>query len=186
MPLTFIVSVTADEPGTGSGETTLGFTSGIDGTYNEYQFHCVNMHPATNNVRFSFQADVSGSTSYGLYITSTGFRALHNEAGTSADLSYTASAGYHQSNDTDYQILNNSGGNLDDESSSGILTLYDPSSTTYVKHFTSRFNTYHQANQTVDTFAAGYFNTTTAIDKINFKFSSGDIDAGTVYMYGVS
>jgi len=179
MGLTFIASVTA------SSSASIGFTSGIDGTYNEYQFHCVNMHPATNNVRFSFQADVSGSTSYGLYIASTGFRALHNEADSSADLSYTASTGYHQSNDTDYQIINNSGGNLDDESSSGILTLYAPSSA-YVKHFTSRFNTYHQANQTVDTFAAGYFNTTTAIDKINFKFSSGDIDAGTIYMYGVS
>ncbi len=180
MALVFIASVTA------SSSASIGFTSGIDGTYNEYEFHCVNMHPATNNVRFSFQADVSGSTSYGLTITSTGFRALHNEADSSADLSYTASTGYHQSDDTDYQILNNSGGNLDDESSSGILTLYAPSSTTYVKHFTSRFNTYHQANQTVDTLAAGYFNTTTAIDKINFKMSSGNIDEGTIYMYGVS
>jgi hypothetical protein len=180
MGLTFIASATA------SSSATLEFTSGIDSTYNEYQFQFVNMHPQTNNVQFSFQADVNGSTSYDLNMTTTGFRALHNEAGSSADLSYTDAAGYDQANaDQVYQILNNSGGNLDDESSSGILTLYDPSSTTYVKHYTSRFNTYHQANQTVDTFSAGYFNTTTAIDKIQFKMTSGNIDAGTIYMYGV-
>ena len=184
MPLTFIASVTADEPGTGSGETTLGFTSGIDSTYNEYQFHFVNVHPADNDIYYTFQVNADGGASFDETITSTSFYSIHGEDGTGGDVAYHTS--YDQAQTNNYQTIAIGGGNGGDESSSGILTLYAPSSGTYVKHFISQGTAYHHADKTITTYAAGYINTTSAIDEISFKFSSGNTDDGTIYMYGVS
>ena len=178
MGLTYIASVTA------SASATVSFTTGIDATYNEYQFHFANMHPQTQHAQFGFQVNAAGASGFNETITSTYFVAYHNEAGSDAALSYSAS--HDQAQGTAYQTMFHSLDNEAKDSCSGILTLYSPSSTTYVKHFVARFNgTHHSSEYTMDAYAAGYINTTAAIDEISFKMSSGNIDAGTIHMYGV-
>ena len=168
---------------TASGSASLDITSGIDSTYNEYEFHFVNMHPATDNQTFTFQVNASGQTGFNETMTTTYFRAKHNEDDAAASLDYVAA--FDQAQGTAYQVLPNEVGADADQSTSGVLTLYAPSSTTYVKQFTARFNDAHPLNITMDCFIAGYINTTSAIDEISFKFASGNIDSGTIHMYGV-
>ena len=177
MGLVYIASVTA------SGSATLDITSGIDSTYNEYQFHCVNMHPATNDADFLFQVNAAGASGFNETITSTFIRTWHRESGEITAL--TLGTGDDQAQGTAYQSLYDRVNSANDSSTSGILTLYDPSSTTYVKHFVSRLNAMHATDYTMENLAAGYINTTSAIDEISFKFSSGNIDAGSIHMYGV-
>ena len=117
-------------------------------------------------------------------ITSTFFAAYHNESDSNNNLAYEAD--FDQGNGTAYQVLGNYLGNENDESGSGVLTLYAPSSTTFVKHFVSRFQNVTQDDYSRDNYAAGYINDTTAIDNISFKFSSGNIDAGVIKMYGIA
>ena len=177
MGLVYIASATA------SSSATLSFTSGIDSTYNEYQFHFVNMHPATNGSEFSFQVNAAGASGFNEYITSTYVSAYHNESGSSSALAYDG--GYDQAQGTAYQNLTQNIGNDNDQSCSGMLTLYAPSSTTYVKHFVSKVQESQQNDYSIVAFAAGYINTTSAIDEISFKMDSGNIDAGSIHMYGV-
>lgn len=169
---------------TASASSSLSFTSGIDSTYDVYEFVFTNMHPATDNVTFQFQVNASGQTGFNETITSTYFRAKHNENDAATGLDYITA--FDQAQGTSYQVLPNEVGADADQSTSGVLTLYAPSSTTYVKHFTARFNDAHPSDITMDCFIAGYINTTSAIDEIDFKFSSGNIDAGTIKMFGVS
>ena len=178
MGLTYISSVTA------SASATVSFTTGIDATYNEYQFHFVNMHPATDQVDFSFQVNAAGASGFNETITSTAFQTYHAEDNSGAALVYRADD--DQAQGTAYQnILSRLVGNAVDEPVSGILTLYAPSSTTYVKHFTAVGNGAYFENYSLSLHTAGYINTTSAIDEISFKFDSGNIDAGTIHMYGV-
>jgi len=177
MGLTYISTATA------SGSASLDITSGIDSTYNEYQFHFVNMHPATNSSSIAFQVDTGTNTNYNQTITSTFFRPKNHESGGSTEIAYVG--GEDQAQGTAYQPLCNEVGNGNDESVSGVFTLYAPSSTTYVKHFVSRMNEYHEYDITMDTFCAGYVNTTTALTRVSFKFDNGNIDAGEIHMYGV-
>tara|TARA_Y100000310_G_scaffold140582_1_gene140017 strand:- start:130 stop:681 length:552 start_codon:yes stop_codon:yes gene_type:complete len=183
MPKTLIKSLTA------SGDGELEFKDGtddvvMDNTYDVYEFHYVNMHPATNQVDFMFQVNASGGADFDEAITSTAFRAYQNEAD-SPHLGYNA--GYDQANaDEVYQPLTYETGYDNDQACSGILTLYAPSSTTYVKHFMARTNDYQADDHSIDNYIAGYINTTSAIDEISFKFDSGNIDAGTIKMFGVS
>jgi|TARA_R110001606_G_scaffold354885_1_gene505631 hypothetical protein len=178
MALIHIASVTA------SASATVSFTTGIDATYNEYQFHCVNMHPATDNVNFRFQVNAAGASGFDETMTTTYFETYHDEADSYTFLGYRA--GDDQAQGTAYQkILSRQIGNDADQSLSGVLTLYAPSSTTYVKHFTSTGNGYYDSGFTIQAITAGYINTTAAIDEISFKFDSGNIDAGTIHMYGV-
>lgn len=167
---------------TASASATLSFTSGIDSTYDVYEFRFENMHPASDGVQFQFQVNADGQTGFNEVMTTTLFRAIHNEADTVTGLAYYD---LDQAQGTAYQAISLSGGDTD-ESTSGVLTLYAPSSTTYVKHFTSRANSYWSTNYSMEFYAAGYINTTSAIDEISFKFSSGNIDAGTIKMYGVA
>ena len=184
MGLTFIKSLEA------SGSASLEFVDGtsdvvLDNTYNEYQFYFVNMHPATSNVYFAFQVNADGQSGFNETITSTAFRAYVREDGLGSALGYDT--GNDQAEGTAYQqILSTGTGIENDESVSGVLTLYDPSSTTYVKHFVADGNGYDHGDYTVTSHNAGYINTTSAIDEISFKFSSGNIDAGTIKMFGVS
>ena len=168
---------------TDSGDATSSFTSGIDSTYDEYMFVFTDIGPATDNVDFSFQCDVSGSTSYGLTMTTTNFRAYHDEGGSSATVTYVTAD--DQAQGTGFQLISNNTGNEADESCAGILHLFSPASTTYVKHFYCRVQNSEQNTNTNDIFVAGYFNTTTAIDKIQFKMSSGNMD-GVIQMYGIA
>jgi len=168
---------------TASASASIEFTSGIDSTYKEYVFYFVNMHPATNNVQFQVGFR-DGATNYDAVKTTTIFRTFHNESDSTTSLEYSTTNDLAQS--TDFQVLGNAVGNENDECCSGYLHLYNPSSTTFVKHFTARANLYHPSNFTVDEFIAGYCNTTTAIDGVQFKMSSGNIDAGEILLFGVN
>ena len=182
MALTLISTSTA------SASATLDITSGIDDTYSVYEFHFVNMHPATNQVDFTFQVNAhdrsSQLTGFNETIQSTTFQSKHGEGDGGATVGYYTA--YDQGNGTAYQALNYETGYDADQSVSGILTLYDPSDTTFVKHFQARTQTAQGDDFSVDWHTAGYINTTSAIDEISFKFDSGNIDAGVIKMFGVS
>jgi len=187
MGLTLIKALTA------SSSSSLDFVDGtsdvvMDNTYNEYQFYFVNMHPATDSVWLTFQANAhdgsSQLTGFNETMTSTYFRAYHYENDSSAVLQYQTSS--DQGNGTAYQRITTNAGYDDDQSVSGILTLYAPSSTTYVKHFIARSNSAWASDGSFETNVAGYINTTSAIDEISFKFSSGNTDAGVIKMYGLA
>jgi hypothetical protein len=170
---------------TASASATLDITSGITSSYPVYEFHCVNMHPATNNVNFTFQVNAASGSGFNETIQSTAFRAYLNEGDSGATLAYDT--GNDQGNGTAYQqILSTGTGTDNDQSVSGILTIYDPSSTTFAKHFLAKGNGYDHGDWAVTSHNAGYINTTAAIDEISFKFSSGNIDAGVIKMFGVS
>ena len=169
---------------TASSSSTIDFTSGIDSTYKEYILKFIDIHPATDNVQFSFQANVSGESGFNETITSTFSTAFHNEADDNTGVTYAGS--YDLAQSTSFQPLTYQIGNDNDHSSNGTLHLFDPSNTTFVKHFIARTsaNTYHDYER--DSLVAGHFNTTSAIDEIQFKMSSGNIDSGTIKLYGVS
>ena len=170
---------------TASSSSTIDFTSGIDSTYDEYVFKFYNCHPATTGGVLHFQANASGGSGYNETITSTGFYCIQREDASYTDLSYQA--GFDQAQGTGYNLLSGDIKNDNDASCSGQLTLYAPSSTTYVKHFIATFEAVSNASPPYATnvFTAGYINTTSAIDEIQFKMSSGNIDAGTIKMYGI-
>ncbi len=167
---------------TASSSSTIDFTSGIDSTYKEYVFKFINIHPATDNVTFGFQANASGGSGFNETMTTTNFRAYNFESN-SGDVNYIA--GNDQAQGTGFQIICGDLGNANDENITGILHLFDPASTTFVKNFLSRFQGNAQSDYSLDMYTAGYFNTTSAIDEIQFKMSSGNIDAGTFKLYGV-
>ena len=168
---------------TASDSSSIDITSGIDSTYDEYMFVFTDINPATDTAIFTFQANATDSDSYDETITSTFFRVYHREDDSSAALGYNT--GSDQAEGTAYQQLSDSIGSGADESYAGTLHLFNPSSTTYVKHFYSRGQTYDGGNFAIDNFSAGYINTTTAIDEIRFKMSSGNFD-GCIQMYGIS
>ena len=168
---------------TASSSATLSFTSSIDSTYNIYKFRFINMHPATNQVHFQVGFR-DGGTDYDASKTSTYFEAKHNEADNDTGVVYNT--GLDQANATGFQHLLENVGNGNDESASGELFLFDPSSTTFVKHFIARTQYYHSNDISLDIHLAGYCNTTTAIDRVQFKMSSGNIDSGTIEMYGIN
>jgi hypothetical protein len=180
--LTLISSVTA------SGSASVEFTSGIDSTYDEYQLWFVDMHPATNGANLTVDFSIGG-TFGSTTKTTTFFMAYHNEPGTDSGLTYVSSRDLAQS--TSAQEIAFNIGNVADQCASGGLSLFSPSSTSKVKHFYSRVQGYHKqeganGEYTEDVYAAGYCNTTSAIDGVKFVFSSGNIDTGNIYLYGVS
>ena len=168
---------------TASSSATIDFTSGIDSTYDSYVFKFYNMHPATDNVDFTFNGSIDGGSNYNVVKTTTFFRATHNEAGNDSGLEYRASQDLAQS--TAAQIILQQIGNDNDQSGSGTLTLYNPSSTTFVKHFIVRVNTTTHNDQCISDHIAGYFNNTNDINAVQFKMSSGNFD-GVIKLYGVS
>ena len=172
---------------TASSSSTLSFVDGssdvvLDSTYRTYIFKFINVHPASNSQRFTVQGNAAGGSGFNETMTTTHFQAEHSEGGTS-DFRYRTD--YDQANGTSFQAITQQVGNDNDECFSGSLTLFNPSSTTFVKHFISRCQEYENSNYSQDVFTAGYFNTTSAIDEIQFKFESGNIDAGTIKLYGI-
>ena len=167
---------------TASSSSTIDFTSGIDSTYKEYIFKFINMHPSANGQNFGFQADTGTNTNYNQTITSTFFEAVHGEDGSGGALSYKTAKDQAQA--TGLQSLGQPNNN-DDASISGTLHLFDPSNSTFVKHFIARANLNESSTQS-DNFIAGYINTATAITRVQFKSSSGNIDSGVIKMYGLS
>ena len=168
---------------TASSSATLSFTSGIDSTYKEYQFHFIDIHPASNNVKLHFNMSADSGSNYNVTKTTTFFRADHDEADSATALGYNTSNDLAQS--TNFQGLGDIG-NDNDQTLSGTLHLFNPSSTTFVKHFISTTNACDHADESRNYFVAGYGNTTSAIDAVQFKMSSGNIDSGTIKMYGVT
>ena len=169
---------------TASSSATLSFTSGIDSTYKEYIFKFINIHPASGQY-FTFQGSTDSGGSYGVNITSTQFDAYHFESGSATDLRYLSGGDLSQS--TSFQRIYSVTPNTDNDASvSGILHLFDPSNTTFVKHFMGSVNVMTDNPASDQTFVAGYFNTTSAIDAIQFKMASGNIDSGVIKLYGVN
>jgi len=169
---------------TASGSSSLSFTSGIDSTYKEYVFKFINIHPASDNVNFQFNLSVDGGSNYNVTKTTTTFFGNGTESGSGAQLAYSAGGDLAQG--TGYQNLNDTGGNGNDEALSGTLNLFDPSNTTFVKHFISRTDVYWSSNGNIDWYVGGYGNTTSAVNAIDFKMSSGNIDSGVIKLYGIS
>ena len=171
---------------TASSSSTISITSGIDSTYPIYLFKFINIHPGTDtgNNRLTFQGDTGTNTNYNQSITSTHFRAYHNEGGSGQGVGYRTAT--DQANGTSFQPLGEGiGAGVADESSSGELYIFAPSSSVFVKHFLARTHIYSDNNETVDSFVGGYFNTTTALTRFQFKMSSGNIDSGTIKLYGI-
>ena len=169
---------------TASSSSTIDFTSGIDSTYKEYIFKFFDIHPATNDQSFAFQVDTGTNTSYNQTITSTFFNAQHDESDSNTYFMYRTTG--DQAQGTSFQRLTEGTGNDNDQSCSGTLHLFDPSNTTFVKHFIANTHNAHQGDYAMNNFIAGYVNTTTALTRVRFKFESGNIDAGTFKLYGVS
>ena len=171
---------------TASSSATLSFTSGIDSTYKKYIFKFINLHPATNNAYLTFQSSIDGGTNYNVTTNSTIFSAYHDEADTATALGYNTSRDAVQS--TSFIPLQVDGvSNNNDGSSVGVFHLFDPSNTTFVKHF---FHADQNMAQTTayssNAYASGYINTTSAVNAMQFKFHSGNIDSGVIKLYGVS
>ena len=181
--LTLIKTLTA------SSSADLSFVDGassvvLDSTYKEYIFKFYDIHPATDSTDFSFQGNVAGGSGYNETITSTFFRAYHGDDDGGATLAYYDSL--DQGQGTGFQALCENVGNDNDSQLSGTLHLYDPSDTTFVTHFISRTVIHAESDYAVENYIAGYFNLTGAIDEIQFKMDSGNIDAGTIKLYGVT
>ena len=173
---------------TASSSATLSFVNGssdvvLDSTYPIYKFVYTNMHPSGDGEGLKFQASTNTGSSYGVSCTNTAFRSQHNEADSTAALDYDT--GNDLANGTGFFIIAAGTGNDNDQSNSGELTLFNPSSTTFVKHYLATSNANEDGDASKQYLCAGYFNTTSAIDAVQFKFGSGNIDAGTIKLYGI-
>ena len=171
---------------TASSSATIDFTSGIDSTYREYIFTFNKIHPSADGASFDFQANADGESGYNETITSTQWQAYHKEDGSAAGSGYNTSN--DQANGTSFQNLNGNIDNANDASGAGYLHLYNPSSTTFVTHFLAFMAEPEDGSPTpaVQLYTSGYFNTTAAIDDIQFKMSSGNIDSGDICLYGLT
>ena len=173
---------------TASSSATISFVHGtsdvvLDNTYPIYVFKFINIHPAADQTFLTFQADTGTNTSYNQTITSTYFTAYHAEDDSGAALAYSTS--YDQAQGTSFQYITDRTGTDNDQTVAGTLHLFNPSSSTFVKHFIAETNCYEQSNYPSQVFAAGYFNTATALTRVQFKMSSGNMDAGTIKLYGI-
>ena len=180
--MVFIKKLTASSSG------TLSFVNGtsdvvLDSTYKEYVFTFNNLHVASDSANLTFQGSTDTGSNYNTTLTSSYFEAYHAEGDGAQGLGYEANKDLAQS--TNFQPIFWSNGTGNDESASGYLRLFNPSSTTFVKHFIASSNNYNASNYSTRLQTAGYINTTSAIDEIQFKFSSGNIDAGTIKLYGI-
>lgn len=182
--ITSLGSLTHISTATASSSASIEFTSGIDSTYKEYVFYFVNIHPATDGTVFEFNMSTDGGSNYNVTKTSTFFRAYHQEDDGGADVGYDGGDDLAQS--TNFQRLHSPIGNGADESGSGYLRIFNPSSNVFVKHFISNNNYYHSSNLTINSYIAGYGNTTSSIDAVKFQMNTGNIDSGQILLFGVN
>ena len=174
---------------TASSSATLSFVDGSDGvvlddTYKEYVFTFNNMHPATDNVHFQFNMSTDSGSNYNVTKTSTMFRSFHFENDSLTTLAYDTNFDLAQS--TNFQTLAQEISSDNEDSCSGTLRIFNPSSDTFVKHFISTFNMVNLTPVTMVMYGAGYGNTVNPIDAIRFQMSSGNIDAGDICLYGIA
>jgi hypothetical protein len=173
---------------TASSSSTLSFVDGssdvvLDSTYPIYMFKFINIHPASNDYDFKFNLSADTGSNYNVTKTDNVFRAYHKEDDSAASIDYQTSLDLVQS--TNFAFLSSGQGNGNDESLSGELFLFNPSSTTFVKHYLTHTISYHTSNFPIDFYGGGYGNTTSAVDAVQFKMSSGNIDSGTIKLYGI-
>jgi len=173
--MVFISSATA------SSSASIEFTLG---NYKEYKFFFVNMHPATDGAYFEFQFSTDSGSTYATTITSTSFNAAHNESDSVAVLQYVTADDLAQS--TSFQRFSATVGADNDQSTSGTMQIFNPSSTTFVKHFIANLDVYNRNDYSASVFTAGYANTTSALTNIKFQMSSGNIDDGKILMFGIN
>ena len=176
------------EKQTASSSGTLDFTSGIDSTYREYIFTFTNIHPNADSAEFGFQADTGTNTNYNQTITSSWFNTFHRQDDVVTGLSYQTDHDQAQGTGLQHLVFNMDNGNED--SLSGTLQIFNPSSSTFVKHFIGTFQYSGDGDSdeaySINSFVAGYFNTTTALTRFQFKFASNDIDSGDICLYGIT
>jgi len=168
---------------TASSSASISFTSGIDSTYKEYIFFFKDIHPATDHADLEFNMSIDSGSNYNVTKTTSFFDSIHREDGTNGLLGYSGSRDIAQG--TGFQDLMGSIGNGNDECGSGYLHIFNPSSTTFVKHFIAKTQIYHSSDYSASYFLGGYGNTTSAVDAMQFKMSSGNIDSGDILLYGV-
>jgi hypothetical protein len=169
---------------TASNSASISFTSGLTSTYKAYKFVFSSIHPRTDAVHFQFNLSTDSGSNYNVTKTTTAFGAYHNESGSTANLAYDTAGDLAQSTaDQRFTPHGQVGGDAD-ESISGSMLLFNPASTTYVKHFIATLNNYHDDNFSINPYVAGYGNTTSAVNAIRFQMSSGNMD-GTIYLYGI-
>ena len=170
-----------------SSDSTISFVNGsnsvvLDNTYKTYLFKFINIHPASNEQNFTVGFRDGGSD-YDAVKTTTYFEAIHNEGDSATNLAYQASLDLAQS--TSFSLCLRNLGTDNDQTASGEMYLFSPSSTTFVKHFMIRGSADTHSDYLNNHFVAGYCNTTTAIDGVQFKMASGNIDAGRIALYGI-
>jgi len=189
-------AVTGNSPGalvhiktlTASSSGTLSFVHGsngvvLDSTYPIYKFEFINIHPSSNGSKFNFNLSVDSGSNYNVSKTSTYINAYHTESDNSSGLSYNT--GGDLANGTADQNMFRGVGAANDECIDGNMNLYNPSSTTFVKHFIIRTSVTSSDPGAADTFVAGYGNTTSAVNSVKFLFDTGNIDAGKIKLYGI-
>ena len=174
---------------TASSSSAISFVNGssdvvLDNTYKEYIFTFKHLHLSSNTASIFFNGSIDGGSNYNVTKTTTNFEANRDEGNSATGFTYKTARDLAQS--TSDQIIANEPGNDNDQCMSGYMHLFDPSSTTFVKHFLIRQNSTYKADYTVDVNIGGYFNTTSAINAITFKPDSGTIDAGDICLYGVN
>jgi hypothetical protein len=172
---------------TASNSASISFTTGIDSTYKEYQFYFINIRPATNYVTFNFNLSTDSGSNYNVTKTSTFFYAYHIEGGFSSALAYFGD--FDKAQSTNFQELNAQIGSASKENLGGSMSLFNPASTTYVKHFIASTNALHDDGATskynINSYVAGYGNTTSSVNAVRFQMSSGNIADGTILLYGI-
>ena len=174
---------------TASSSATISFVDGtsdvvLDDTYKEYLFTFNNIHPATDGAKFQFNLSVDSGSNYNVTKTTSFFHAFHTEDGSSTVLDYRGAADLAQS--TSDQVIFWEVDNDADSGASGYLHLFEPSSTTYVKHFIGQTSGVGNSTTAGNQFVAGYGNTTSAVDAVRFQFNTGNIDAGDICLYGIN
>ena len=169
---------------TASSSASLSFNSTyINGDYQIYKFEFIDMHPSVDGANFAFNMSTDNGSTYAVTKTTTTFRAYQGEGGTPSVLGYSTSLDLAQS--TSIATIAESVGFDNDQSASGYLQLFNPSSVVFVKHFISRFQVGHSSELSMDFYGAGYGNTTSAVNSVQFSMNSGNIDAGTIKLYGL-
>jgi len=177
---TLIQTITSD-----GSDADLSFTSGIDSTYDEYCIKLFNIHAETDTAEARFNLSDDGGSSYAVTKTTTAFYATHKESGTDKELLYEAGGDLAQSTGTQRMTLCTTIGADADQSLSGQLYLFAPADTTFVKHFLYEGQHSGASDYCTHTFLAGYANTTSAINAIQFSFDSGEIQGGSISLFGI-
>ena len=168
----------------GSDANATFNSSLITSAFEEYLFILNSVHPQTDGANLLFHPSIDNGSNYNIAKTSTMFVTEHNEDGSATNVYYSAGGDLAQG--TGGQKLNSDGIGADnDQSISGYLRLYNPSSTTFQKHFIANFSFSSSGNSSFNTWVGGYANTTSAVNNVKFEMSSGEIQGGTIQLFGV-